>query len=101
MKNKLETVEAPVQEVSESIIEPATTYKWNPEDQFRFDGKEYSLVFNSLEQIVNSPSFQSKVIEANEVMTILNIHQLVKQKLEKAIKDGVAVKVVTEEVSKN
>ncbi len=91
----------PVQE--ESVIEPATTYKWNPEDQFRFDGKEYSLIFNSLEQIVNSPSFQSKVVEANEVMAILNMHQLVKQKLEKAIKDGVAVKVIPEalEESKN
>lgn len=67
---------------------PEKTYKWNPEDQFVLNGKEFSFMYNSMMER------RAKLLTELEQ---LNIFQ---QKLVEAVESGVAKEVEAESEDK-
>lgn len=72
-------------ETTKKVITPGMGYKWEPTDTFTLDGKEFAVIFNTLDKVVNSQKFQDKINEANDIMGIFSVYQLAKSKLEDAL----------------
>lgn len=76
--------------------QPTTYYKWEPEDTFTFSGKDFSMLYNILEQVTATPDFQQRLYTARETMSVVSLHELMKAKLQEGVASGI-VKPVTKE----
>lgn len=65
---------------------PEKTYKWDPEDQFVLNGKEFSFMYNSMME------------RRNKLLTELEQLNIFQQKLVEAVESGVAKEVEPESV---
>lgn len=67
-----------------------TMYKWEPSDQFSLDGQEFSIFFNVLDKMINTPEFENKLSEAQQILGLYSMYNVVKSKLEASITAGIA-----------
>ena len=63
-------------------------FQWLPEDVFTFTGMEYSILINSLREILSSPESQ-KVLLAQQAYVILS------KKLEDSVSSGLVKELET------
>lgn len=82
----------------ENKIKEGAIYKWEPTDEFKFNGQEFSNLFNTLEKTIASPFFQEKMMEAQQTMSVYSLHQMIKSKLEAAIREGIAKETTPEQL---
>lgn len=61
---------------------PEKLYEWEPEDMFTLDGKEFSMVYNSLLAYVNSA-------EVRKVMTMVRTFETMQAKFKHYVETGV------------
>ena|SRR5699024_9877696 len=67
-------------------FEPGKSYKWEPEDEFILDGKEFSFLYNM---------FKEKAQEAEKTMAVFNLFHTI---FEEGIKEGVIVEQTEEDI---
>lgn len=78
-------------------MENQSFFKWQPEDVFSFNGKDFSLLYNLLENITQTPQFQERLYNARETMQTVSLHDLVRSKLQEGVKSGIVKEVTKEE----
>lgn len=66
-------------------FEPGKSYKWEPDDEFVLNGKEFSLLYQVL---------RAKADEANAVLACFNTLQAL---FEEGVKEGIVVPVEEQE----
>lgn len=71
-------------------------YKWDPNASFTFTGKDFSMLYNILDQITGTPSFQQRVYDARETFSIISLKDLMSKKLSENI-GGLVQEVSKEE----
>lgn len=67
------------------------SYEWKPEDEFKFDGVQFSFLVNASRDFLNTQ-------ESQKVLMVKAISDLLEQKLKQGIEDGI---VKSKEVSKD
>lgn len=72
-------------------------YKWEPTDQFSFSGKDFSFIYNLLENITQTPQFQEKLYSARETMQVVSLHDILRAKLQENVTSGIVKEVNKEE----
>lgn len=79
------------------MLKNGAQYKWPSEATFTLTNEQFGLLYNSLSTMVNTPQFQSKVVEAQQTLGILQLQQTMNDVLEKAVAEGVATEMVPNE----
>lgn len=79
------------------MLKNGAQYKWPSEAIFTLTNEQFGLLYNSLSTMVNTPQFQSKVVEAQQTLGIVQLQQTMNDVLEKAVAEGVATEIVPNE----
>lgn len=69
-------------------------YQWDKDDFFKFNSSEFSTLYNTLEEVVNTPTFQESLMNANNTIKTANLYNLMRQKMDSLVKAGI-VKTIT------
>ena len=86
----------------DNILKPGVKYSWAPDAKFEITDKQFSSLFNNLNAIVQSPSFQERLEEAKGTIAIAQLQALMNEVLSGAVEAGVATEVVdTAEIAAN
>lgn len=72
-------------------------YSWLPEDVFKFNSSEFSTIYNTLEELVNTPTFQEDLMRANTTIKTANLYNLMTEKMKNLVAAGVVKKINKEE----
>jgi len=67
------------------------TFRWKPEDKFELSGLEFSLFVNVVREILSTA-------EAQRIVALLQLDDVLQKKLNKAVEEGV---VITEDTKLN
>jgi hypothetical protein len=80
-------------ENTELRMKEGKSYSWKEDSSFTITGREVSILYNSLSNILSTDSFKNKLIEAKETFTIVELHKTMSQVLNKGLEDGVVTEV--------
>ncbi len=64
-------------------------YQWKPEDEFKLNGLEFSLLVNAAKDFLNTESSQ-------RVFMVNNMYQVLEKKLKEGVESGVITPVEPE-----
>jgi hypothetical protein len=76
---------------------PGKTYKWEPEDEFKQSGREFSVHYHALHTLVNNEEFQKQLQEAQKTMALFESFQILQEAFVKGVEAGVIVEVPSNE----
>lgn len=79
----------------EPTVKPGTQYTIAEDKHIELSGAEFSALFSFFEGLVNNPEWQDSAFKVKDTINILNIRQLLTDKLQNAIVTGVAVEKVS------
>lgn len=79
------------------MLKNGAQYKWPSDAVFTLNNEQFGLLYNSLTNMVNTPAFQTKVVEAQQTLGIIQLQQTMNDVLEKAVTDGIAIEVINED----
>ena len=72
-------------------LKPGVAYKWAPGSNFPLTDAQFSALFNNLNAIAQSPSFQQKLEEAKATLAIAQLQGVMNDILSAAVGSGIAV----------
>jgi hypothetical protein len=78
----------------DNILKPGVKYSWQEGSNFQITDKQFSSLFNNLNAIVQSPTFQERLEEAKGTIAIAQLQALMNEILGSAVQSGVATEVV-------
>ena len=79
------------------MLENGTKYKWSNDAVIPLNSEQFSILYGSLAAIVSSPSFQEKIIEAQQTFAIVNCQSIMNEIMTMAVESGIATKDTDEE----
>ena len=79
------------------MLKNGAQYKWPSDATFTLTNEQFGLLYSSLSTMVNTPQFQSKIVEAQQTLGIAQLQQTMNDVLEKAVTDGVATEIMPED----
>ena len=81
------------------MLKTGAQYKWPSDSQFTLNNEQFGILYNGLSAIVSTPTFQAKVVEAQQTLNIVQLQQTMNDVLEKAVTEGIATEVTNEDKS--
>jgi hypothetical protein len=72
---------------------PGKAYKWEPDDEFKLSGSDFSVQYNALFALVNSETFQKSLQEAQKTLALFDSFKILQTAFEKGVEDGVIVEI--------
>lgn len=83
------------------MLKTGAQYKWPSNSEFVLTNEQFGILYNTLSTIVSTPAFQSKIVEAQQTLSIVQLQQTMNDVLEKAVNEGIATEVINEDTSAN
>ena len=78
---------------TELKMKEGKSYSWKEDDTFSLSGREVSILYNSLSNILSTDGFKAKLLEAKETFTIVDLHKTMSQVLNKGLENGTVIEV--------
>ena len=72
-------------------MENQTSLKWEPTDSFTFNGHDFAILHNTLQNIINSPAYAEQLQLAKNTIAIGQLYELSSKKLQEGIESGIVV----------
>jgi len=80
-------------------LKPGMKYQWSPGANFQITDTQFSTLFHSLNNIVQSPTFQQKLAEAQQTIAIAQLQTVMNDILSASVDSGVATEVPVEDTA--
>lgn len=78
-------------------VQAGISYTIQPESVISFSGNDFIYLKNTLDKILQSPTYQERLAIANEVAAVGMLHEVLTNKFKELVEGGVAIPTPVEE----
>jgi len=69
-------------------------FKWELTDVFQLEGQEFSAFYNTIKGIVSDPTFQDKVVAAQQTLGLVNLAKIADKIFQEKLAAGIIKEIV-------